>query len=178
VIDRTDEGDVPRFELLGGGFVPARLARRWVTDPERLRLVFADAITGETARFVDPDGRTVETLDLGRGARFANRAQRRALAVRDGGCAFPGCDRNHRFCDAHHIVWWEHLGPTDLDNLVLLCRFHHVLTHTGLYEVAMVDHRPVFQVSDPDHPDWIGPELHDSWHRHERHDRRRRPRRR
>ncbi len=175
VIDESTEV-APRFELPGGAFVPARLARRWATDAERLRLVFADAITGQTARFVDPDGCLVDDLDLGRSARYANRAQRRALAVRDGGCAFPGCDRPHRACDAHHLVWWEHGGRTDLDNLVLLCRFHHVLVHAGLARIAMVDHRPKFHSADPDHPDWTGPPMGDTWHRHEPHDHRRRPR--
>ena len=175
VIDDTTAAGVPRFELPDGTFVPARLARRWVTDADRLRLVFADAGSGATARFVDPDGNVVADLDLGRTARYANRAQRRALAARDGGCAFPGCDRPHRSCDAHHIVWWEHGGTTDLDNLVLLCRFHHVITHARLYRIAMVEHRPVFHTADPDHPARVGPPMHDTWHRHEPHDHRRRP---
>jgi hypothetical protein len=176
VIDHTDGGTL-RFELPGGTFVPARLARRWATRADRLRLVFADAITGDTARFVDADGNLVDQLDLGRSARYANRSQRRALAVRDGGCAFPGCDRAHRLCDAHHVIWWEHGGRTDLDNLVLLCRFHHVLVHAGLARIAMVEHRPVFHTTDPDHPEWSGSPMHDTWHRHEPHDHRRRPHR-
>ncbi len=47
------------------------------------------------------------------------------LAVRDGGCVFPGCDRPLAWCDAHHLRHWLHGGPTDLANLVLLCRAHH-----------------------------------------------------
>jgi len=174
--DRTEVA--PRFELPGGAFVPARLARRWAADADHLRLVFADAVAGQSARFVDPDGSLVDELDLGRSARYANRPQRRALTVRDGGCAFPGCDRPHRFCDAHHVIWWEHGGRTDVDNLVLLCRFHHVLIHADLARIEMVDHRPVFHLTDPDHPGWIGPPMDDTWHRHERHDHRRRPHRR
>ena len=34
-----------------------------------------------------------------------------------------------RFAQAHHIVWWRHGGATDLDNLVLVCFFHHRLVH-------------------------------------------------
>jgi hypothetical protein len=53
----------------------------------------------------------------------------RAVAVRDGGCRFPGCDRKVSWCDAHHIHYWRYLGPTDLENLVLLCNRHHHLVH-------------------------------------------------
>ena len=53
----------------------------------------------------------------------------RATAARDGGCRFPGCDRQVAWCDAHHIHYWEHMGVTDLDNLTLLCSRHHHLVH-------------------------------------------------
>ncbi|MBL8777715.1 MAG: HNH endonuclease, partial [Acidimicrobiales bacterium] len=71
-----------------------------------------------------------EVLDAGRQARQFNRAQRRAMARRDGGCAFPGCDRPPEWCDAHHLDYWdaEH-GLTDLDRGCLLCRRHHNLLH-------------------------------------------------
>ena len=39
--------------------------------------------------------------------RYATPAQRRALAVRDGGCVFPGCDLPAGWCDAHHVTPWE-----------------------------------------------------------------------
>ena len=68
-------------------------------------------------------------LDLGRSVRLATPAQRRALAVRDGGCVFPGCGAPPSWCDAHHVVPYEQLGPTDLANLALLCRRHHGVTH-------------------------------------------------
>ena len=72
-----------------------------------------------------------QPIDLGRQARLPTRAQRRALAIRDDGCRFPGCDRDLRWCDAHHILHWLDHGPTDIDNLVLLCRYHHHLVHEG-----------------------------------------------
>ncbi|HVM39632.1 MAG TPA: DUF222 domain-containing protein [Acidimicrobiia bacterium] len=56
------------------------------------------------------------------------RAMRRALKARDRGCRFPGCT-NTRWVDAHHIVWQSKGGPTELWNLVLLCRFHHTSIH-------------------------------------------------
>ena len=61
---------------------------------------------------------------------LANRHQRRALAIRDGGCVFPGCGCPVSWTDAHHVRHRrrDH-GPTDIDNLALLCRFHHGMTH-------------------------------------------------
>jgi len=73
--------------------------------------------------------KTRNPLDAGRTQRFATPTQRRALAVRDRGCAFPGCDTPARWCDAHHIAPYDHGGMTDLANLVLLCRHHHGITH-------------------------------------------------
>ncbi|GAA3202442.1 hypothetical protein GCM10020255_107790 [Rhodococcus baikonurensis] len=82
-------------------------------------------------------------LDCGKEARTATVPQRRALAVRDGGCAFPGCGTPSGWCDAHHIVHWNDGGPTDLDNLILLCGHHHrTLHHTEWRLSADVD-RPV-----------------------------------
>jgi hypothetical protein len=68
-------------------------------------------------------------LDLGRTTRLANRAQRRALAHRDGGCVFPGCDMPVTWCDAHHVTPWQTGGTTDIAHLALLCRYHHGVTH-------------------------------------------------
>ncbi len=73
-----------------------------------------------------------EILDMGRKTRLVTGTQRRALEVRDGGCVFPGCDRPHSWCDAHHIEHWARDdGPTDVGNLALVCRRHHVLVHEG-----------------------------------------------
>jgi 5-methylcytosine-specific restriction protein A len=67
-------------------------------------------------------------LDLGRSARLFSRAQRLALAERDGGCA--SCGQNITYVDAHHIRWWERdSGPTDLANGVMLCSFCHHRIH-------------------------------------------------
>jgi Domain of unknown function (DUF222) len=64
-------------------------------------------------------------LALGRTQRLASRGQTMALIVRDGGCSFPGCTHPPSWCDRHHILDWIHGGYTDLDNLTLLCRYHH-----------------------------------------------------
>jgi hypothetical protein len=69
-------------------------------------------------------------LDLGHTRRHATTAQRHAINVRDGNhCAFPGCDQPLHRCDIHHAHPWHHGGPTDLHNLVPLCRHHHTITH-------------------------------------------------
>lgn len=69
-------------------------------------------------------------LDLGREARLSSTKQRVTLAIRDGGCRIPGCDRPASYCEAHHIDHFaEHGGRTDIDRGVLLCRFHHMNLH-------------------------------------------------
>jgi hypothetical protein len=73
---------------------------------------------------------TGEPLTLGRARRLATDAQRRALAVRDGACTFPGCTAPPTWCDAHHIVpFGTPGGDTVPENLTLLCRHHHLITH-------------------------------------------------
>ncbi len=68
-------------------------------------------------------------LDHARSRRLVTPAQRAALAVRDRGCSFPGCDVGPTACDAHHIEHWRRGGRTDLDNLTLVCWTHHTLVH-------------------------------------------------
>lgn len=76
-------------------------------------------------------------LDLGTARRLYDRPQRLALALRDGGCVWPGCDRPPSWCEAHHITPWSEGGPTDLDNGCLLCSFHHHLVHKGEWQIRM-----------------------------------------
>ncbi len=68
-------------------------------------------------------------LDVGRTKRLATREMRVALALRDRGCTFPGCDRPPGWCRAHHLLPWAAGGATTLDNLVLLCERHHTIVH-------------------------------------------------
>jgi len=75
-------------------------------------------------------GATSQPLNVGRATRVVHPpAQRAALAVRDGGCVFPGCDRPLAWCDAHHLWHWLDGGPTDLWNLAMVCRAHHRTVH-------------------------------------------------
>src|SRR5829696_3311859 len=76
-------------------------------------------------------GALTQPLEVGRASRVVKAAQRTALAVRDGGCVFPGCSRPLAWCEAHHLRHWLHGGPTDLANLALLCRAHHRAVHEG-----------------------------------------------
>jgi hypothetical protein len=89
----------------------------------------AEVVRAAVALLPPPLGAPVEVLDLGRATRVISPALRRALAVRDGGCAAHGCDRAPGWADAHHLRHWLHGGATSLDNLVLLCRVHHVAVH-------------------------------------------------
>ncbi|MBB5632529.1 hypothetical protein BKA04_000752 [Cryobacterium mesophilum] len=75
-------------------------------------------------------------LDVGRTRRLFDRRQREALAVRDGGCMWPECLQPPSFTEAHHIEQWKRdRGRTDLENGILLCRFHHLLLHNNHWEL-------------------------------------------
>ena len=76
-------------------------------------------------------GAPTQPLEVGRTTRVIQPAQRTALAVRDGGCVFPGCGRPLGWCEAHHLRHWRQGGPTDLANLALVCRAHHRAVHEG-----------------------------------------------
>jgi len=86
-----------------------------------------------------------EPLYEGRRTRYFTPAQRRALAVRDGGCVWPQCTAPPSWCHAHHVEEWKahgHHGSTDLDNGVLLCPAHHHMLHDSAFTMKMIDGRP------------------------------------
>ncbi|MFC0672590.1 HNH endonuclease signature motif containing protein [Brachybacterium hainanense] len=84
--------------------------------------------TGRIAALVtDGDG---EVLRLGRMRRLASPAQRRALRAVQKTCQYPGCHQS-RHLDVHHLTPWSDGGLTDVEDLVLLCRRHHVMVHEG-----------------------------------------------
>jgi hypothetical protein len=100
-------------------------------------------VSAETFRRVSCDsalvavttGEAGEMLNVGRKTRVVPTAIRRALWSRDRGCRFPMCS-NRRFVHAHHVRHWVHGGRTSLDNLVLLCGFHHRLLHEGGFKMS------------------------------------------
>jgi hypothetical protein len=70
-----------------------------------------------------------EVIDVGRRTRVIPAPMRRAVMARDRHCTYPGCERSARWCDVHHQTHWADGGPTNPDNLRLLCRHHHTVTH-------------------------------------------------
>lgn len=114
VLDRPD-GDGPAV-LSGWGPVPNSLATRLTCDATLQQL------------WLHP-GNGVP-LKLGRAYRNTPPALRRALAARDPYCRWPGCRIPANWCDSHHLREWvrDH-GETDVGNLVMLCRYHHVCVH-------------------------------------------------
>ena len=79
--------------------------------------------------------RAGQPIGAGRATRLISRRLRRALEYRHPSCAVPGCGAT-RGLHAHHIVHWEDGGATELDNLVLLCPFHHRLHHRGVITIT------------------------------------------
>ncbi|TFI44504.1 HNH endonuclease [Rhodococcus sp. 1R11] len=95
-----------------------------------------------TAIVMDENG---NPLNLARTARTVTAKQKRALTARDHGCAFPGCGKPAAWTEGHHIWHWADGGPTDMNNLVLLCGFHHRLIHHSDWEVFIAaDNHPWF----------------------------------
>ncbi|MGH7322691.1 MAG: DUF222 domain-containing protein [Candidatus Rokuibacteriota bacterium] len=102
----------------GGAHVSAETSRRLACDARRLVMRH------------DAAGRV---LNVGRRTRAIPAALRLALTHRDRGCRFPGCGR--RFCQGHHIRHWANGGETRLENLTLLCRYHHRAVHEEGYQI-------------------------------------------
>jgi len=95
-LDNTS-GAPSEFDHVGP--VGAGVARRLACDVSVMRVVL--------------NGRS-EPLDIGRRTKVVPPSMRRAVIVRDRSCRFPGCDRPHTWCDAHHVLHWADGGPTRL----------------------------------------------------------------
>jgi 5-methylcytosine-specific restriction protein A len=124
---------------LGGTLTPAAL-RRLCCDAAVVPVVMGGA---------------GQPLDVGRATRTIPDGLRRAVAARDRGCAFPGCDRPPSWAEVHHVVEWQHGGPTEIDNLVMLCGRHHRVLHESGWIVRIRDGLPEFVP-----PRWIDPDQH------------------
>jgi hypothetical protein len=121
-------------ELDRTGAVPEEIAKQHLCDASVMRVVLS--------------GRS-QPMDVGRRTPIVPPAMRRAVIVRDRHCRFPGCDRPHGWCDAHHIVHWGDGGPTAVRNLLLLCRRHHRMVHApGGFRLQLLDDRPAFTRPD------------------------------
>lgn len=106
--------------------------------PEALRRMACDARI--IPAVLDGDG---HPLDLGRARYEPTAAQRRALATMYQTCAHPECEVPFRRCRIHHVIFWEHLGPTDVCNLLPLCERHHHLVHEGGWRLTMTPDRVI-----------------------------------
>jgi hypothetical protein len=99
----------------------------------------------------DSDG---HVTGIGHTSRCVPRWLYRQLLYRDRGCAFPGCEAT-AWLHAHHIVHWIRGGPTELDNLCLLCSYHHKLVHEYGWWMVLAEHgttiwyRPSGALYDP-----------------------------
>jgi uncharacterized protein DUF222/HNH endonuclease len=135
---------VPVEGLREGSGAPGELDHVGPVAPSTLRRLACDA---SVMRVVLAGGS--EPLDVGRRSKVVPPAMRRAVIVRDRGCRFPGCDRPHPWCDAHHVVHWADGGTTAAQNLLLLCRPHHRLIHRprGI-RLELIDGSPVFRRPD------------------------------
>jgi hypothetical protein len=87
-------------------------------------------------------------LDYGTTTRTIPTPLYNTLVIRDRHCRFPGCDRPPAWCEGHHVRPWEHGGPTQLPNLVLLCSRHHHLLHTPRWHTKLLPDATL-EVTDP-----------------------------
>ncbi len=108
-----------RSRIENGPWIPPHVLRRLTCD--------ADVVT-----VTERDGLPI---DVGRVRRLIPPRLRLALQSRDEGCRYPGCSVPAARTDGHHVQHWNEGGPTTLDNLVSLCRFHHRRHHEGRFHI-------------------------------------------
>ena len=134
VKELSGSGGTGGGELDHTGPVDIEVAKRLGCDASVMRVVMAGSS---------------EPLDVGRRTPVVPPGLRRAVIVRDRQCRFPGCDRPHAWCDAHHVLHWGDGGLTSLQNLLLLCRRHHRLVHgRDGFRLELEEGRPVFRRPD------------------------------
>jgi hypothetical protein len=118
----SESGDVSDLggELETGGYLHSDVVQRLACDA-----TLALAIDDDVGR----------TMFEGRAQRWATPVQRREVARRDRHCRFPSCV-NATFTNVHHVTLWSAGGSTDLDNLAMLCEYHHHLVHSSGWSVS------------------------------------------
>ena len=159
----------------GGGFAPGGMGCEDIAAPAPQKTVLVvsadyDAIAGQLENCGLIDGTPIELDELrrlacdaeilpmifaadgqpiyaGRTRKAVTRAQRLALYRRDRGCI--GCGIRPRACDAHHILPWEHNGPTDITNLVLLCPKCHTKVHKHAHTIRHDPKTSRYQLDPP-----------------------------
>jgi hypothetical protein len=146
-------GELPQIVVTVGFDVLRRAVGAGTLDTgQRLSPTQVRRIACDAAVIPAVLGTSGQVLDLGASRRLFTGPLRRALNLRDRGCAFPGCDRPPAWCQAHHIRSWLDGGPTALTNGVVLCPYHHRSVHHHGWTVAIAaDNRPEF--TPPPHID-------------------------
>ena len=132
----TTDPAAARCDILGYGPVPPATIRRLACDT-RLGLLLTHRN---------------RPLAASRQVRYPTPTQRRAVLARDQGCVIHGCGLPAHWCDLHHLQPYQHGGPTDPDNLITLCRRHHLACHE-LHHTPTRDHHGHWHLQpDPHHP--------------------------
>ena len=130
---------IPANKLPDAGGSPIRIVVTISEDKLRSKVAAATLATGERLsagalrRLAANHGIIPAVLgsdsvpvDLGRTQRLFTKEQRDALAVMDGGCTAPGCDRPPSWCEVQHTDRWKaDLGETNLDKATLHCPADH-----------------------------------------------------
>jgi hypothetical protein len=137
--------DLPALQGMAGGLHEAETGQ--LLTISQLRTIVCDC---SLSRIVL--GPNSEIIDVGRRTRIIPTAIRRAVIARDRHCTWPGCDRNPRWCDIHHIRHWANGGATQPANLRLLCRYHHSRIHRETESGPDPPHRDVSQSTTQAHP--------------------------
>jgi Domain of unknown function (DUF222)/HNH endonuclease len=112
-----------RCHLEGGPAISVDAARRLGCDATLVTVLERDGLP----------------LDVGRSRRVVAGRMRRLLQLRDQGCRYPGCAVPAADTEGHHVVHWVDGGPTELANLVSLCRFHHHRHHEGAFRIVATE---------------------------------------
>ncbi len=139
--DARTLGDLEGLVLRGEGWNLAKdAAEQLLCDSALVATLFAGA---------------TEVLDANDAAERFSKRQRRAIAARDHHCVFPGCTRQPRHCDTHHLDERADGGVTTVANGCLLCRFHHRLLHQHRWTLSR-DTTGVWVATDPHGIEWKG----------------------
>ncbi|MEV0983801.1 DUF222 domain-containing protein [Brevibacterium sp. NPDC049920] len=144
--DRTQHG--PGFALIVSATAEQMARGRGEVEtqagtPIRLEDLLALSAGGQFFYHSTKPG--TEKVEMRTENRFANKKQMVCLTARDHGCTFPDCDMPAGWCDAHHIVPHARGGPTDTENLTLVCAFHHHQHERWGWEAVMIDGLPAWR---------------------------------
>jgi hypothetical protein len=124
-----------------------KMTGRYVDGPAISRRVLDEYFCDSAFHRILTAGRST-IIDLGVSTRTLTAALWTGLVARDQHCRFPGCDRPAHWCDGHHVIWFSNHGPTNLGNMVLLCRRHHRRLHRPGWEAKLLPDATL-HITDP-----------------------------